>query len=82
MPKYNTDKLEAVIAEKYGTQKAFADAAGLSTATVSRLLKRGDWKASQMKAALMALDIPLTEVELYFFDDGRAIAQQHRGGET
>lgn len=82
MPKYNTDKLEAVIAEKYGTQKAFADAAGMSAATVSRLIKRGDWKASQMKAALTALDIPLTEVELYFFDDGRAIAQQQREAET
>lgn len=77
MPKYNTDKLKALILEKYGTQKAFADAAGLDRSTVSRLLERGDWRASQMRAALVALDLPLSDVDVYFFDDGRAIAQPH-----
>ena len=79
MPKYNTEKLKAAIIEKYGTVKAFSDAAGITPSTVSRLFQRGDWKASQMKAALEALDLPLSEVETYFFDDKRAIAQQHGG---
>lgn len=78
MTKYNTDKLETAIREKYGTQKAFAEAAGLYPSTVSRLLQRGDWKASQMKAALIALEIPLSEVETYFFDERRAFAQQQQ----
>lgn len=80
MPKYNTDKLKAAIVEKFGTVKAFSEAAGLEPSTVSRLLQRGDWKASQMKAALEALGLPLSEVEIYFFDDVRAVAQQHGGG--
>lgn len=79
MAKYNTDKLRHAINEKYGTIKAFAEAAGLEPSTVSRLLARGDWKASQMKAALDALGIPLTEVETYFFEESRAIAQTHGG---
>lgn len=77
MSKYSTEKLEKKIKEKYGTQADFAKAANLYPSTVSRLLARGDWKASQMKAALEALDIPLSEVETYFFDEERAIAQPH-----
>lgn len=81
MPKYNTDKLKDAIIEKYGTLTAFSEAANLERSTVSRLLQRGNWKASQMKAALDALGIPISEVGVYFFDDGRAIAQMH-GGES
>lgn len=79
MPKYNTDKLKAEIIKKFGTIKAFSDAAKLEPSTVSRLLQRGDWKASQMEAALVALGLPLSDVEIYFFDDKRAVAQQHGG---
>ena len=77
MPKYSTEKLENAIHEKYGTIKAFAIAANLEPSTVSRLLQRGDWRASQMEAALKALGVPLSEVETYFFDCERAIAQPH-----
>lgn len=79
MAKYNTKKLRDRIREKFGTIKAFSEAAGLEPSTASRLLKRGDWKASQMKAALEALEIPLEEVGAYFFDEERAIAQTHGG---
>ena len=75
MSKYNTDRLKEAIIKKYGTVKAFSDAANLEPSTVSRLLVRGDWKASQMKAALEALDIPLAEVGVYFFDEECAVAQ-------
>ena len=81
MPQYNTDKLRDAIIEKFGTIAAFSKAADLEPSTVSRLLQRGNWKASQMKAALEALNIPLTDVGIYFFDDGRAITQTH-GAET
>jgi len=79
MTNYNTRKLREKIREKYGTIKAFSEAANLQPSTVSRLLKRGDWKASQMKNAMEALDIPLADVEIYFFDESRAIAQTHGG---
>lgn len=79
MPQYNTDKLRDAISEKFGTIAAFSKAADLEPSTVSRLLQRGNWKASQMKAALDALEIPLTEVGAYFFEEQRAVAQQHGG---
>ena len=81
MPQYNTDKLREAISEKFETIAAFSKAADLEPSTVSRLLQRGNWKASQMKAALNALNIPLSEVDVYFFDENRAVAQHH-GGET
>ena len=81
MPQYNTDKLREAISEKFGTIAAFSKAADLEPSTISRLLQRGNWKASQMKAALNALNIPLSEVDVYFFDENRAVAQHH-GGET
>lgn len=77
MTKYNTEKLRETIAEKYGTQKAFAEAARLNASTVSRRLERGDWRVDEMRAALIALDIPLVNVEEYFFDETRAKAQPH-----
>jgi len=79
MPQYNTDKLREAISEKFGTIAAFSKAADLEPSTVSRLLQRGNWKASQMKAALNALNIPLSEVGAYFFEEKSAIAQQHGG---
>ena len=77
MTKYSTEKLKKAIKEKFGTVASFAEASGLEPSTVSRLLVRGDWKASQMKPALEALDIPLSEVGAYFFDEERAISQPH-----
>ena len=73
MAKYEMESLEAKIREKFGTIKAFADAAGLEPSTVSRLLVRGDWKASQMRAAADALGIPDEDMKTYFFTEKSAI---------
>lgn len=67
--RYKTEKLKARIAEKFGTQKAFCEAAGMTESTLSRYLSTGrDWKGSVLIKACKLLDIPATEVDLYFFD--------------
>ena len=76
MPKYNMNRLEKRITEKFGSQAKFAEAAGLEPSTVSRLLDRGDWKASQMRAAAIALKIPKKDFDSYFFDEDVAEAHE------
>lgn len=65
---YNTEKLQARITEKFGTQKAFADALGVDKSTLSRLISEGrDWRGSQMMKAVGLLKIPAREIDSYFF---------------
>lgn len=65
---YQTDKLEARIVEKFGTQKAFAEAIGLKRSTLSRYLSTGrDWRGSTLIKAVRALEIPQNEIDSYFF---------------
>ena len=65
---YQTDKLKARIIEKFGDQKKFAEAIGVSESTLSRYLSIGrDWKGSIMIKAIRALEIPDDEVDTYFF---------------
>ena len=65
---YNTEKLEARIIEKFGTQSAFADALGITKSTLSRYLSNGhDWKGSTLIKAIRLLEIPEDEIDIYFF---------------
>ena len=65
---YQTDKLEARIVEKFGTQKAFAQAIGVSRSAVCRYLKDGrDWRGSSLTKAIRVLEIPNDEIDSYFF---------------
>lgn len=66
---YKTDKLKARIVEKFGDQKSFAEAMGMSESTLSRYLSSGiDWKASLMMMAIDLLEIPSSQIESYFFE--------------
>lgn len=66
---YKTNKLAGRIIEKYGTQKAFAEALGMQQSTLSRLLTDGkDWRGSKLIQAIKLLEIPETEVNAYFFE--------------
>lgn len=63
-------KLKDKIADVYGTQKDFANACGVSVASVSRFVNgerawRGEtvWKASKL------LGIKADEIDVYFFPD-------------
>jgi hypothetical protein len=65
---YKTDKLEARIVEKYGTRKAFCKAIGMQESTLSRYLSEGrDWKGSALIKAVKALEIPVDDIDAYFF---------------
>lgn len=66
---YKTEKLKARIIEKFGNQKAFAEALGMTEASLSRLLTSGkDWKGSMLMRAIELLEIPATQIDSYFFE--------------
>ena len=66
---YKTNKLMARIIEKFGDQKTFAAAMGMSESMLSRLLNEGkDWKGSMLMKAVDLLEIPATQVDAYFFE--------------
>lgn len=68
MMAYDYSKLLGKITEKYGKQYAFAKAIGWSERTCS--LKLGckiEWKQSEISKACKLLDIPLDNINIYFF---------------
>lgn len=61
-------KLRGAIREKFGTQKAFAEAMGMHMSTLSlRLCGQRDWTRAEIEKAKTLLDIPAAELTLYFF---------------
>ena len=61
-------KLRGRIVEKYGTIKAFAEAAGLTaTATSLKLTGKTAFDAPTIQKWCDLLDIPISEAGLYFF---------------
>lgn len=61
-------KLKCRIKEVFDTQRAFADAMGISyTALNQRLNSVIEWKGSEIGEACKLLKIPLAEAHLYFF---------------
>ena len=72
---YKTEKLEARIIEKFGTQKDFADCGALPEDAeiivnygLSRYISDGhDWKGSTLIKAIRLLEIPEVEIDTYFF---------------
>ena len=67
MAKYDMTLLTKRIEEKFPSNQAFADAAKLNRSTVSRLLQRGDWRASQMFPAAEVLGIPDEQIRTFFY---------------
>ena len=65
---YKTDRLKSRIIERYGEQKAFAEALGVDESTLSRYLSGREWRSSTMMKAVRLLEIPSNEIEVYFFD--------------
>ena len=66
--KFERDKLTTLIREKFGTQKAFAEALGVEESTLSRYLSDGrDWKGQTLIKAVRLLEIPEAEIDSYFF---------------
>lgn len=65
---YDTSKLRGRIVEKYGTLVAFAEAVHCSLSFLSQYMN-GKKKLDQptMDAWIVALEIPASEIHLYFF---------------
>ena len=72
---YKTDKLRARIIEKYGNQKNFAEAMKMKECTLSRYLAGRTWKGATMMKAIELLEIPLEEINSYFFEPAVAKSQ-------
>lgn len=63
-------KLRGLIREKYGTESAFAAAAGMRPSVLSRCLTgRRQWRGPEIAAACQALGIPLADAYQYNFFD-------------
>lgn len=61
-------KLRGKIREIFGTNKAFADALGIDSASLSfKLNNKTPWKREEIERACILLHIPIEEVHLYFF---------------
>lgn len=69
MERFKTDKLRDRIIERFGTQKAFAEAIGIPNSTLSRYLNVGrNWRGETLIKAVRLLDIPDDEIDGYFFE--------------
>lgn len=65
---YDTSKLRGRIIEKYGSQKAFAEASGSSISFISQYLNGKTYLDQQtMDRWIKVLEIPETEIDAYFF---------------
>lgn len=61
-------KLRGAIREKFGTQRAFACALGMSEASLSAKLNgRTEWQTDEIAKACQLLGIPLEMAHEYFF---------------
>lgn len=69
MEYYDYSKLRGRIREKLETQYNFANALGLSNATVSNKLNGlGEFSQEEIMKALSVLDLDLDDIKDYFFD--------------
>jgi len=78
---FNTDRLKERIIEKYGTQKAFADALGVNKSTVNRYLSGREWKGKNLLKAARLLDIPAEQIDAYFFEP-KVVKRQPTGAKV
>ena len=65
---YDYRKLRGRIREKFGTQAEFSRNIGLSAVSVSNKLNNVvDWGQDEMESAIVALEIPFSDIHSYFF---------------
>ncbi len=65
---YDYRKLRGRIREKFGTQAEFSRNIGLSEVSVSNKLNNVvDWGQDEMESAIVALEIPFSDIHLIFY---------------
>lgn len=63
-------KIRGAIREKFGTQGAFAKAAGIDPSMLSKKLAgKSEWTSGQMQTAVELLEIPADRIGEYFFNN-------------
>lgn len=67
---FNYRKLLGKIVEKFETQHNFAIAMGMSERSLSlKLNNKVTWKDTEIAKALKLLEIPASDIYMYFFDE-------------
>lgn len=67
---FDYSKLEGKITEVYKSNYKFAEALGISKASISsKLNNKVDFTQSEIRKAIILLKIPENEVSLYFFNN-------------
>ncbi len=65
---YDYRRLKGKIKEKFGTQEAFAKAIGMGLSTINlKLNNNAEWSQEEMKATMIVLNEPITNIPAYFF---------------
>ena len=65
----NYAKLRGKIKEKCGNQETFAATIGIDRSTLSQKLSgKRDWTRTEIEKSCIALEIPLVDAYLFFFD--------------
>lgn len=65
---YDYSKLLGAMREKGITQEALAQRIGLNSATLNQKLKNNSqFKQGEMQKILRCLDLPISDIEKYFF---------------
>ena len=71
------NKLRGKIREAFGTQEAFALAMGIDVSTLSQKLNgKVEFKQTEIIRACNLLNIPITDVHIYFFAVKVGISKQ------
>lgn len=77
--KFETERLQARIKEKFGSQAAFARAIGMERSTVKKILDEGrEWKGSKLYEAIKVLEISSDDIDSYFFTPAVEELQRER----
>lgn len=63
------DELRSLIRQKFKSVRELSEATGLSTDTINRRLKDGDWRLSECDILIDVLDIPANMFYVYFFEE-------------
>lgn len=72
------EELKKRIDKMYPTRASFAEALGVDSSVLSRMLKSGNWKADRIEKAVLLLNIEPADIPAYFFSDSVALKAPRR----
>lgn len=63
------NELKSLIRQKCKSIRELSEKTGISSDTINRRLKDGDWRLSECDILIKALDIPVNMFYIYFFEE-------------